>query len=347
MKIMREVRLSATLLFLVLVPLLADADTLDIGVVSREVQLMSGDIKLAGTLILPSCNDACPALVYLLGSGPATRDGGMATHLAELFAKRAGIAGLVYDKRGAGQSEGDWTRASLQDLAFDAVNAMKFLRRQPNIDGDRIGLWGHSQGVWVATVATTLTNDIATLVAVSGGGAAPRESETFAYEMALAHARISDAEKEIALELVDDYFDYLAGKRHRDELVRKIEVAKQSDWYQYVAIDHILVSEENRTNWEWVGVFDPVPIVETMRFPVLVIFGGADHSVPVDLSATRWRQGLTTAGNENYRIEIFPDGNHHLATETAAHQSGGAPNFVDGFLALQTKWMNEWLSVSE
>src|SRR4051794_33792490 len=61
------------------------------------------DVRLAGTLVLPAAPGPHAAVVLLHGSGPQKRDLFMARWFAE-----QGIAALAYDKRGVGESAGDF-----------------------------------------------------------------------------------------------------------------------------------------------------------------------------------------------------------------------------------------------
>ncbi|MEV5831572.1 alpha/beta fold hydrolase [Spirillospora sp. NPDC052242] len=65
------------------------------------------------------------------------------------FLVDAGIAVLSYDKRGVGNSSGQWRTATMDDLAADALAALDFLRSQLAVPAEAVGLFGHSEGGWV------------------------------------------------------------------------------------------------------------------------------------------------------------------------------------------------------
>ncbi|UUZ47465.1 hypothetical protein LP420_29995 [Massilia sp. B-10] len=81
----------------------------------EDVTVANGDVTLKGTLLLPQTPGPHPAIVFAHGSGPATRNVGA----WNTFFVRQGIAVLSLDKRGAGASGGDWTKASLATIADD------------------------------------------------------------------------------------------------------------------------------------------------------------------------------------------------------------------------------------
>jgi len=97
---------------------------------------------------------------------------------AELVA--AGIHVLTMDLRGFGESEGEGLRreggfpAFLQDAAGDVDAAYKFLKRQPEVDGSRIGMGGASCGAMLTATLASEKAGVDALMLLSGppsGGA--------------------------------------------------------------------------------------------------------------------------------------------------------------------------------
>src|SRR4029453_666665 len=96
-----------------------------------------------------------------------------------------GFAVLAFDKRGVGESTGEWRNATFEDLADDAVSGARFLQSRPDVDGRRIGFWGLSQGAWVAPLATVRFGSAAFVVTMSGGGVTPAQGELLDSEYAM------------------------------------------------------------------------------------------------------------------------------------------------------------------
>lgn len=122
-----------------------------------EVRFRSGGNLLAGTLTLPPGAGPHPAVAWVHGGGPQTRD-----YFPDLPAllSGAGYAVLTYDKRGVGQSGGVFPgdladQRAIDTLARDAEAAVRFLAAQPGIDRTRLGLAGHSQGGWISPLAAS------------------------------------------------------------------------------------------------------------------------------------------------------------------------------------------------
>jgi pimeloyl-ACP methyl ester carboxylesterase len=120
----------------------------------ESVSIPSLGFNLAGTITKPSSAAPLPAVVLIGGSGPTDRDENVAGipifgHLArELVA--AGFFVVRYDKRGIGQSGGRAESVTIADYAEDARQVVLWLEKRKDVDKDRIGIIGHSEGALVA-----------------------------------------------------------------------------------------------------------------------------------------------------------------------------------------------------
>src|SRR5580700_11228965 len=82
----------------------------------KTVHFSNGSVALAGSLFLPDGGGRHPAVVLFHGSGPQPRD----ETTARWFAAQ-GIAALAYDKRGVGESSGDFRQVPFTDLCGDGL----------------------------------------------------------------------------------------------------------------------------------------------------------------------------------------------------------------------------------
>jgi pimeloyl-ACP methyl ester carboxylesterase len=123
----------------------------------RELPLhIAGENPLNGTLALPEGGGPAPAVVIVSGSGPLDRDSNhrrarfdIARQLAHALAA-GGLASLRYDKRGVGESPGDWRLAGLYDNVDDLGRARDALAARPEVDPQRVLVAGHSEGAILA-----------------------------------------------------------------------------------------------------------------------------------------------------------------------------------------------------
>ena len=152
----------------------------------EEITFQSGEFSLVGELRTPAGSGPFPVVLFVHGSGYADRTMfGMYLPVMERML-RAGYAVFSWDNPGAGESTGriDETRVYRQraQIVLDAIDAMK---ARPDIDPQRIGLWGISQGGYVMPLALSQTKDIAFMICVSCAGVSGDDQ--------LAFQRISQA----------------------------------------------------------------------------------------------------------------------------------------------------------
>ncbi|MGC2997027.1 alpha/beta hydrolase family protein [Streptomyces sp. G35A] len=133
----------------------------------QRVSIRHGGHTLNGVLATPKDGRKRHGLVvYVHGDGPidATHDDGYKP-MWEANAK-AGYASLSWDKPGVAGAPGDWLDQSMDDRADEAAAAIAWARARPDIDGDRIGLWGASQAGWVLPKVAAKT-PVSFVIAVS------------------------------------------------------------------------------------------------------------------------------------------------------------------------------------
>jgi pimeloyl-ACP methyl ester carboxylesterase len=295
----------------------------------QDVSFASGGETLAGALVVPAADGPHPAVVMLQGSGAADRDNnGYFPPIREHFI-RHGLAVLGYDKPGVGGSSGDWRRETLHDLAEHAVTAVRFLRSREGIAADLVGLWGHSEGGWVA-LAAAAAGDLPFVVAQSAPGITPMEQVAYAVEHEMR--RDGFAEHEIARGVACSRALLEAARADVPfEQVDKavLRDARGKSWYGYLEVG-------NADDWGFLlGMaklaFDPVQVLERIACPVLATFGERDVLLPASTSAEIFAQALERAGNRDVTIEVFAGADHRIRTAEG--------EFAPGYLDLVTTWI--------
>ena len=303
----------------------------------EEVSFQNGEVVLNGTLIISTQKEKTPAIVFLHGSGPHSRAG--FRKYAEVFAK-LGFSSLFFDKRGSGSSGGSWITSSLNDLAQDAVVALEYLKGRDEIDASQIGFWGISQAGWVAPLAASMTPDVAFMVLVSGGGASPYESEMHSYKEWFTAASFSQSEFEEGVNLIERYMLFLATGDKRGELVNTLDTISNENLRQVSkALGHILPSDKNRMNWEWVANYDPAEDIGRLDIPVLILTGDKDNNHPAELASEKWKHAFSD-NPELLTIMVFPGAGHGIRMG-GGHNERGA--FADGYWETQIGWL--WKNV--
>lgn len=314
----------------------------------EQVRFQNGDVVLAGTLVTPASTGPHPAVVFVHGSGRRTRD--YYRTLADHFAEH-GIAGLVYDKRGVGESTGEFPHdriSSFGDLANDALAGLSFLRSRQDIDASRIGVWGLSQGGWLGPLAASLSDNVAFVICVGGPGVDAHTQNNFAIPNLLREDGCTEGEIEEALADRALWYDLLrtigATGDGWDQLEALANRARGEKWARFV-VDEAWFDEGDLRSRLTAAVeegdkvylsHNPRAVLEKVTCPVLAIFGGSDVEVPVEDSISVFEEALSKAGNEDYTIKVFPGADHFVMI---------GEEYAEGYLDTMTGWLQERLDV--
>ncbi|MDI3320607.1 alpha/beta hydrolase family protein [Pinibacter soli] len=124
----------------------------------KKISFKSGSNTLYGRLKAPAnSSKKLPAIIFSPGSGGQSSysDYYYASFLDTLYEQnfaKDSMVFLYFDKRGVGESEGNWYSASFEDRADDVKAAADYLRSLSFIDTNEIIVVGHSQGGWIAQI---------------------------------------------------------------------------------------------------------------------------------------------------------------------------------------------------
>src|SRR5262249_14421298 len=151
----------------------------------------NGDVTLAGSLLLPLTPGPHPAVIFVHGSGPSSRNDYRLW--ANYFAAN-GFATLIFDKRGVGESTGNWAAAGFDELAGDALAEIEQLKTRADIQPQKIGLCGMSQAGWIMPLAASRSADVAFIISLSGAGVTPEEQGAYMVEHRVRAEKFTDAE---------------------------------------------------------------------------------------------------------------------------------------------------------
>jgi pimeloyl-ACP methyl ester carboxylesterase len=295
----------------------------------EEVRFKNGTVTLAGTLFVPKSAGKLPALIVVGGGGPSTRNDGRFS--ADLFARR-GLIVLIYDKRGAGASTGDWRTSSVEDLATDLLAGVQLLEMRPDVDSKRLGFLGRSEGSWIVGMAASRRPESAFVIMESGGGVATWQQQLYLQEMILRNNGFEDNDVAEALRITRLGLDFARTGQGWDHLATVLEAARDKKWFP------LLRTRMPRTHWFWkflsLFTYDPGPALNQIKCPVLGIFGELDYSTPVKPTVKRMEEFLKMAGNRDVTIRIFPRASHGLTVK-----EGAIDVLVAGYWDTLTDWL--------
>jgi uncharacterized protein len=272
-------------------------------------------------LLIPPTTGRHPAVVLIHGSSTPSRND--FRFYGDLFVRR-GIAALIYDKRPGADPSGA-SRVDLRDLAKDTLAAVELLKARADIDPKQIGLWGHSEGGWVAPVAAAQSKDIAFVISFSGPGVTYAEVNKFADANRLRAHGFSEAEIREATEAAARVDEYVRRGGVEQTLQSFLDEAWRKTWAAQTTLPRRVPNSEEIHTWlRWRNLdLDPVSYWQQIKVPALVMFGELDDVVPAQTSAERIAAALRLAGNRDVTIKIFPKANHTIQQ---------APDFLDTML---------------
>jgi uncharacterized protein len=252
---------------------------------------------LAGTLTLPRSTTRLPAVVMITGSGAQDRDQAIPMvrgyrpfrEIADTLSRR-GVAVLRLDDRGFGASTGDFASASSADFAEDIRAALAYLRGRPDIDGDRLGLVGHSEGGLIAPMVAATDPGLQGIVLVAGPAQTGREIISYQQRYAIQHAdgirpEARDSAFFAAQEMLEEHAD-------------------RQPWLRYF-LDH-----------------DPLSVARQVAgVPVLILHGETDRQVTVE-QAEVLAAAFREAGNLDVTVQTFPGVNHLMVHDPDGNPAG-------------------------
>jgi dienelactone hydrolase len=272
-------------------------------------------VRLAGTLTLPNGPGPFPAVVLIAGSGPNTRDEPIMGHRLFLVLAdhltRHGLAVLRYDKRGVGESSGDYAKATTRDFAQDAGAAVRFLSRRPDIEANRIGLVGHSEGGLIAPLVAAQDQGVAFVVMMAGPGVdgaaiLAEQQRLIAKAMNLDDAALArtTADQARVIAIVRDETDPAVA-------AAKLEAAADDMAVGEGVPEAQVESRVAQIDTDWFRAFfayDPAPTLARLRIPLLALIGSKDLQVSAAQNLPALRAAL--AGDPHARVEELPGLNH-------------------------------------
>jgi alpha-beta hydrolase superfamily lysophospholipase len=279
----------------------------------EEVQFSSGDLKLAGTLVMPVTQGPHPAIVWIHGRGGTLREESQRTRL---LAQR-GVASLIYDKRGSGKSTGDLAKAKFDDLVNDVVAAVQYLSTRKDINARQIGLHGESAGGWIAPVVVTRSKVPVAFVMTSAGPAESlydQQIHAYQYMLRQTGENFTKEELELGANHVRLRMQMVFRNEGREEFLASAAKVKETKLARFLLYPE--AQDARDIDWLRRNECDPVPHLKKISAPFLAFFGSKDYIVPPEENAARLEKLLTEAGNKDFKVVVIEGGDHDLAFDS-------------------------------
>lgn len=294
----------------------------------------AANARLAGTLTLPKSGGPFTVAVLISGSGPQNRDEELLGHKPFLvlsdYLTRNGIAVLRYDDRGTASSTGNFSLATTEDLATDAEAAIAYLKTRKEINPEKIGLIGHSEGGMIAPLVASRSKDVAFIVMMAGTGMRGSSLLPLQSELISKAAGIPEADLAKGKEINARLFDMVAKSKDPEKLQLQVTTYLNSvvkdlpanEKPQGMSDEDLVKTQVNQLCSPWMLFFlnyNPIPALKKVKCPVLAINGEKDLQVPPKENLGPIKKALKK--NKSVTIIEFP-GMNHLFQECTT----GSPN---------------------
>ncbi|SED98518.1 alpha/beta hydrolase family protein [Ruania alba] len=158
-------------------------------------------------------------------------------------------------------------------MAQDYLASWEVLRDWPGVDPARVGVYGESEGAWIAPIAAVQQPAVAFVILVSAPVVAPREQVAFAADSYLRNVGVPES------------------------LLR--------------AIPRGVGAQPPGGGFEYAD-FDAEPWHSRVTQPVLMTYGTDDPSMPIVQGPLVFIDSMAEAGNTDYTVRYFQGANHGL-----------------------------------
>ena len=326
---------------------------------SEEItfQNETAHIDLSGTLTLPKKEGVFPVVILISGSGPQNRNEEVFGHkpflvIADYLTKN-GIGVFRYDDRGIGQSKGNFGAATSADFATDVESAIAYLKTRKEINKDKIGLIGHSEGGIIAPMIASKSKDVAFIVLLAGPGiqgdqilllqqklmgkASGTSAKTLEKNELINRKAYDIVNKSTNLEQLNSDLTHYIQSTLKDN-PKNQKQAEMSD-------DEFVKRQVNQITTPWMHYFikyNPTPTLEKVKCPVLALNGKKDLQVPPRENLAAIKAALSKGGNKKVTAIELPNLNHlfqECVTGSPQEYATIEQTFAPVALTEITKWI--------
>lgn len=244
------------------------------------------------------------------------------------YLTRRGYIVLRVDDRGRGKTtSGDIMKATTADFVSDANDELDYLKEMPEVDKNKIGVLGHSEGGMIAFMLAAQRKDLAFIISMAGPGVPNRELMLAQNDAILKQSGMSEEARKAYLKLYDAVVSAQRENRNEAALTAAIErvagdwrsqtskdIVEQTTGFKDSATQHrFAASFASQFNLPWLRYFmtyRPEEIAGNVSARVLALNGEKDIQVPAELNLKGWRSLLAKSQSRKYEVKELPGLNH-------------------------------------
>jgi pimeloyl-ACP methyl ester carboxylesterase len=304
----------------------------------EDVFIPASGFNLGATITRTNSPAARSPAVVLVGGvdhGPQDRDygiygipifGQLAGHLSD-----AGYFVVRFDRRGSGQSGGRIENATLAEYAEDVLGIVNWLRRQRDVDRNRIALIGYGEGGPIAMTAAAREDQIRGIGLLAAPGVSGRAFALEQQTLALDRMKQATADRDAKIALQTRVLDAVISGKGWEGISAELRYQADTPWFK-----------------SWL-LFDPARVIDRLEQPMLILHGALDQETPVTHADRLDTLGRSRRkiGDTHTRKIVVPGVNHLLVRAETGHVDeytalGDRTLAADVASAIVT-WLNETL----
>ncbi|MDU8885828.1 acyl-CoA thioester hydrolase/BAAT C-terminal domain-containing protein [Yeosuana sp. MJ-SS3] len=314
----------------------------------QKVTFTSNNHEIEGAIIRPNKEGPLPAVVILHGSGGSHQEyNKMFNKLhANEFTKR-GFAVLCYTKRGSGKNNVNYDHVDFNDLIGDALSAINFLKTQPDIDPNNIGIFALSESGWFSPEIAEKSGSIKFIINRVGTPLDWRKTVIHEVRKEVENHGLTEQEiEEVIVPITLRRWQFYIDASKNNSAVEK----------ERIAINKQL--KEMSTNERFSGLFaeklpefdakiyaakaqkysyDPGPFIKRINIPMLYILGETDINIPT-VETIEELEMLKESYQKDITIKTFPNTGHYMYRYDSLPIEG---LYQEGYLDLIGNWAKQ------
>ena len=282
----------------------------------EKMKIPSDGLLINGWLYLPKKEGRFPLVILTNGGGDGSRAIKSLSDWIAPILSHCGYAAFVHDKRGTGESEGDFVKTTYDDYVSDAGNCALFLSRDKRIDPDQIGVLGGSEGGRIAVLAASRFQVIKFVVSFAGTVVSTQEDRIYAQMGGYKMSGVSDSlisavtplwKRSFAAWASNDPEEFKKVDKEIIEWRRKYDIkilpATKKEMDSLPELRAVLPTWYSMPN-------DYLSELAHFRKKWLAIFGEVDMVVPTEASVRNIIHYMRISGNKDYKIVVIPRCGH-------------------------------------
>mgnify|MGYP001344701877 CR=1 FL=1 len=282
----------------------------------ETLSIPSAGVLIRGWLYLPRKAGRFPLIVLTNGGGDGSRAiKSLSDWIAPILA-HCGIAALVHDKRGTGESGGNYVETTYDDYVTDAGNSAVYLSTHRNVDPRMIGVMGGSEGGRIAVLTASRFPIVSFAISLVGTVVSMQDDRIYAQLGGYRTRGIADSVIDEITPLWKRSFAAWASNKPADhdkvnEEIREARKHFARDLLPFTKAEMESIPDFKVVlpTWKSLGN-DYMTEMQHFTKPWLAMFGEVDVVVPTQASVRNILHYMALSGNTHYAVAVIPRTGH-------------------------------------